>query len=258
MLKHFLNPPNWFTSASIFCGFYATVLAAGNTGGDPSVFYKAGLMIFFAGVFDMLDGRVARITGRGSDFGIQLDSLADVLSFGVAPAVLAWSWGLQPLGKPGLLFAFFFVLCGTFRLARFNTAEASTDAKLDYSRGLTITMAGGTLASMVMVHAAMGKTFVAHPSNVMLVMLALSLLMVSEVPYHALKAFRLKRLTIIALALFFGVSVTISIIYKNIAYLLFIVGTVHVMSGPLWAAMTLRKRRAASHGLTIEIDDDDE
>ncbi len=258
MIKHFLNPPNWFTSASIFCGFYAIVLAAGNAAGDPAIFYKAGLMIFFAGIFDLLDGRVARMTGRGSEFGVQLDSLADVVSFGVAPAVLAWSWGLKTLGIPGLIFAFFFVLCGAFRLARFNVVEADTEQKLPFSKGLTITMAGGTLASMVMVHTAMGKTFVAHPSNVLLVMLSLSLLMISEVPFHGLKAFRLKPLTLIGMALFFGASVTVSIIYRNIAYLLFILGSVHVLSGPLWAAATLRRRRAASHGITVELDEDED
>ena len=83
MLKHFLSPPNWFTSASIFCGFYAILLAASNPN-DPAVFYQAGLLIGFAGVFDMLDGRVARMTRTESEFGVQLDSLADVVSFGVA------------------------------------------------------------------------------------------------------------------------------------------------------------------------------
>jgi CDP-diacylglycerol--serine O-phosphatidyltransferase len=260
MLKHFLNPPNWFTSASIFCGFYAIVLAAGNIDANPAIFYKAGLMIFFAGVFDMLDGRVARLTGRGSDFGVQLDSLADAVSFGVAPATLAWSWGLKPLGIPGLLFAFFFALCGIFRLARFNIVEADTTTKADFSKGLTITMAGGTLASMVMVHVAIGRADVAHPMNVLLVMAALSMLMVSEVPYHGLKAFRLKRLTIVGLALFLGFCITVSIVYRNIAYLLFLVGTVHIISGPMMALLGFRARRRAlsRHGFTIDLDDDDE
>ena len=258
MIKHFLNPPNWFTSASIFCGFYAIVLAAGNTAGDPPVeeVEDAGEEDHQPGFVE--DRRVARMTGRGSEFGVQLDSLADVVSFGVAPAVLAWSWGLKALGIPGLIFAFFFVLCGAFRLARFNVVEADTEQKLPFSKGLTITMAGGTLASMVMVHTAMGKTFVAHPSNVLLVMLSLSLLMISEVPFHGLKAFRLKPLTLIGMALFFGASVTVSIIYRNIAYLLFILGSVHVLSGPLWAAATLRRRRAASHGITVELDEDED
>ena len=74
MLKQFLNPPNWFTSASLFCGLYAIILA-GQANGDPDYFYKAGLMVFFAGLFDALDGRVARMTGTGSQFGVQLDSL---------------------------------------------------------------------------------------------------------------------------------------------------------------------------------------
>ena len=80
MIKQFLNPPNWFTSASIFCGFYAILPASGADAGATQ-FYQAGLLIGFAGIFDMLDGRVARMTNSASEFGVQLDSLADVISY---------------------------------------------------------------------------------------------------------------------------------------------------------------------------------
>ena len=88
MLKHFLNPPNWFTFAQYFLRV-ASIMTAANTT-EPTAFIRQGLLIIYASIFDMLDGRVARITGRGSDFGIQLDSLADVVSFGVAFAVLVY------------------------------------------------------------------------------------------------------------------------------------------------------------------------
>jgi len=254
MVKHFLNPPNWFTSAGLFCGFYAIVLAAGNPG-DPAVFYKAGLMIVFAGVFDMLDGGVARLTKTGSDFGIQLDSLSDIVCFGLAPAVLVYSWGLAELGVPGLAAAFFFLVCGAFRLARFNVGADGT--KPLQSEGLTITMAGGTLASMVMVHAALGKTFVAHPGNVIWITLGFSLLMVSRVPFRTLKAFGLSPLALASLTVTLGSGVALAVIYRDIAFWICVVGFVYALSGPFEAVVFARGRRAAGHGILVDIDDDE-
>jgi CDP-diacylglycerol--serine O-phosphatidyltransferase len=256
MLKHFLNPPNWFTSASIFCGFYAMLLATG-AGDNPAVYYKAGLMIIFAGVFDMLDGGVARITGRGSEFGMQLDSLADVLSFGVAPALLVYSWGLAPLGGLGMAAAFFFVLCAAFRLARFNCDTDGTKTLM--SAGMTTTMAGGTLASMVMVHAAMGHMVVAHPVNVLWFTLTASVLMVSNVPFPGLKSLRLSRIGIASLAMAIGTATTLALLNRNIAFWFFTIAVVHMVSGPVVAAWSIRRRRrVASHGFEFDIDESDD
>ena len=125
MLKQALNPPNWFTSASLFCGLYA-ILLAGQAYGNldlvyrNELFYQAGLMIFFAGLFDMLDGRVARMTGTGTAFGVQLDSLVDIISFGVAPACLVYFWGFADHDALGVFVAGALMLAGAFRLARFN------------------------------------------------------------------------------------------------------------------------------------------
>src|SRR4051794_37418047 len=88
--------PNLFTLSSIFCGFYAFVLASGDPG--PKQFYQASLAVFFGLFFDMADGRVARMTRTQSDFGVQLDSLADLITFGAAPAVIVHKWGLTTLG----------------------------------------------------------------------------------------------------------------------------------------------------------------
>src|SRR5258708_25141661 len=110
--------PNLFTLSSIFCGFYAITLCAGEA--SPSQLYQAALAIFFAMFFDGFDGRVARLTKTQSDFGIELDSLADVISFGAAPALLVYKWALLPLGFVGVFLAFVFVACGALRLARFN------------------------------------------------------------------------------------------------------------------------------------------
>jgi len=236
MIRHFLNPPNWFTSASLFCGMYAVVLATG-VEGEPN-FYRASLMILFAAVFDMLDGRVARITGRGTDFGIQLDSLADMVSFGLAPAVLLYAWGIHTLGTFGLVGAFVFALCGAFRLARFNVA-ADGQAH-DHSEGLTITMAGATVASAVMAHAASGRTSVEHPWNVWVLAMLLGLLMVSRVPYRNAKSLALSRESMIALALVLGIVLAIAVRYRFPTAFITVLGA-YVVSGPL-EAMIRRKR----------------
>ena len=97
MIKHFLNPPNWFTAASIFCSVYAVSLVVG--GDTPArTMAQACILVIFAGLFDLLDGRVARLTKSFSDFGVQLDSLADLISFGLAPALIAYTWSLHELG----------------------------------------------------------------------------------------------------------------------------------------------------------------
>src|SRR3954471_22167882 len=110
--------PNLFTVTSIFCGFYAITLCAGEA--SPSQLYQAALAIFFAMFFDGFDGRVARLTKTQSEFGVELDSLADVMSFGVAPGLLMYKWALAPLGFWGLFASFSFAACGAMRLARFN------------------------------------------------------------------------------------------------------------------------------------------
>ncbi|MCB9741030.1 MAG: CDP-diacylglycerol--serine O-phosphatidyltransferase [Alphaproteobacteria bacterium] len=256
MLKHFLNPPNWFTSASIFCGFYALLLAAG-TPGDPSVFYKAGLLIGFAGIFDMLDGRVARLTGGGSEFGVQLDSLADVVSFGVAPAVLVYSWGLEGLGPVGLAAAFFYAICGTFRLARFNVETGDEDADPNFSKGLTITMAGGTMAAMVMSHAAMGRTFVSNPYLALLITLALAFLMVSDVPFRVFKN-NLNAKAKAGLALLLGVLAVGVSFNKAFAYPVLALLAFYVVAGPVEGLFRVgRRRRATSSGLLLEEEEED-
>src|SRR5436190_2152531 len=110
--------PNAFTAASIFCGTYAilhTVLHSG-----PEALYHSAIAVFFAGFFDMFDGRVARLTKTQSDFGMEFDSLADVISFGVAPAVIVYRWALWPIGPLGIISAICFASCGAIRLARFN------------------------------------------------------------------------------------------------------------------------------------------
>src|SRR5215467_15348996 len=116
--------PSLFTMGNMFCGYACIVYAMR---GD---FETAALFIGIAIVLDMLDGRIARLTGTASDFGVELDSLADVISFGVAPAILSFAWGLLPLGRLGWLAGFLFVTAAAMRLARFNLqANAGGDKR---------------------------------------------------------------------------------------------------------------------------------
>src|SRR5215831_11189482 len=110
--------PNLITLSSVFCGFDAIRLAGTAEGEDD--LYRAALLIIFAMFFDTLDGRVARMTKTQSVFGLQIDSLADVVSFGVAPSLLVYQWALQRLGVFGIVASFLFTACGAVRLARFN------------------------------------------------------------------------------------------------------------------------------------------
>lgn len=227
MLRQFLNPPNWFTSASLFCAMYSIVLATG-IGAEPD-FYRAGLMIMFAGVFDTVDGGVARLTRTGSAFGVQLDSLVDVVSFCLAPGILLHAWATHSLGAGGLAAAFFFALCGVFRLARFNTKADGT--KESFSEGLTTTMGGGTVAVAVMAHAASGRTDVEQPLFVVAFAILVALLMVSTIPYRGFKSFRLSRRTILGIAVFIG-AVLLTALKWNLATAFFAIGITYIVSGP--------------------------
>ena len=249
MLKHFLNPPNWFTSASLFCGLYAIVLATG-VEGEPN-FYRAGMMILWAGVFDMLDGRVARLTKSASEFGLQLDSIVDVCSFGIAPAVLLYAWGIHSLGWVGLAGAFFFALCGAFRLARFNQRALEKEGPPNTAMGVTITVAGGTVAAAVMTHAGIGLGDVEHPVWVLTLTIILATLMVSNVPYPTPKTFKLSRAWHFALALGMGAFLVIGFQFRWSAAFLAILGS-YVASGPIAAVLFRSRRREVAAAVQLD------
>jgi CDP-diacylglycerol---serine O-phosphatidyltransferase len=132
--------PTLFTIGNLFCGFYSLVLTF------RSEFERASLLVIAAGILDGLDGRIARMTGTSSPFGNEFDSLADIVSFGVAPALLSYHWALIPLGRMGWLVAFLFVVCAAMRLARFNIQSSATDKR--YFAGCPSPMAGGSVACL--------------------------------------------------------------------------------------------------------------
>ena len=143
--------PNLFTVSSIFLGFYALTLCTGDA--TPEQLYRAAIAIFFAMFFDAFDGRVARMTKTQSDFGMELDSLADVVSFGAAPALLVFKWALAPLGTVGLVISFSFAACGALRLARFNVLAMRGDkGSSRFFVGLPIPLAAGAIVALVIAH----------------------------------------------------------------------------------------------------------
>jgi CDP-diacylglycerol--serine O-phosphatidyltransferase len=180
--------PNLFTVSSIFLGFYSMTLASGDA--TPEELYRAALAIFFAIFFDMFDGRVARMTRTQSDFGVQLDSLADVISFGAAPALLVYRWALAPMGFMGLFLSFAFAACGALRLARFNVLAARGDkASHRFFTGLPIPLAAGALVSVVIAHYRHFGAPTAPTTHVPIAIgvTLLSFLMVSTVRYRTFK-----------------------------------------------------------------------
>ncbi len=175
--------PSVLTSVNLFFGLISLLKSIG---GEYSL---AALLIALALVLDGLDGLVARLTGTASDFGRELDSLSDLISFGVAPAVLAYCWGLSDLGRPGMVAAFGFVLCGALRLARFNIQTSSSDRR--HFVGLPIPAAAGALAALVYYYPSPVQDRVMG-ILVWLLMVTLAILMVSKMRYRSLKELDLK------------------------------------------------------------------
>jgi CDP-diacylglycerol--serine O-phosphatidyltransferase len=196
--------PNLFTTGALFCGFYGVIAAMR---GD---FESAAIAIFFAAVFDGLDGRIARLTNTQSKFGAEYDSLADMVSFGVAPALVAYSWALHGLGKIGWSASFIYVACAALRLARFNTQAESADK--NFFTGLASPAAACCLASAVWVCHDLGWVGDALPFEMSVVMALLTavmgLLMIANFPYYSFKGIdfrgRVPFVVIILVVLVFG------------------------------------------------------
>lgn len=241
--------PNLFTTAAMFAGFYAIIAAFR---GD---FSAAAVAVFVAGVLDGLDGRIARLTHTQSDFGVQYDSLSDLISFGLAPALVMYVWSLSELralgplwGKLGWCVAFVYVACGALRLARFNTQVGVADKR--YFQGLASPAAAGLCMAFVWSATNLGFSgaqlmFVTAP----LVAIA-GLLMVSRVRYFSFKAWpkndRVSFLWIIA-----AVLILAALAIKP-EYVLFALAAVYVVSGPVITLYGLRQRRRVRRRHSVE------
>ena len=229
--------PNLFTTMNIFCGFYA-VIAAVN--GDTNA---AAIAILVAAIFDALDGKIARVTHSTSRFGVEYDSLADLISFGLAPGLMIYLWALKPLGRLGWLAAFLFMVCGALRLARFNTQVDSV--KSDYFVGLPIPAAAGMLAATVLLHHRLGIGTSANKILILMLIYILSFLMVSSIKFYSFKKPELfKKMNFNVLV---GAVLIMIFIAAQPAIALFSIGLAYIMSGPfgfLRKYKALKKKKA--------------
>lgn len=204
--------PNLFTLSSVLCGYYAILILSDRSTNDD--FYRAALLIIFALFFDGIDGRVARLTKTQTAIGVQLDSLADVISFGVAPAILVYYWSLVELGTGGMLIGFIYVACGAIRLARFNVVSTADDGQPrkpgKYTQGLPIPAAAGILISIVVANTLTGK-LPFSPVIISALVIMLAVFMVSAMPFRSFKDLRLNWRTVLLVSTALGVTVWIAL-----------------------------------------------
>ena len=216
--------PNLITTLSLLSGFYS-ILAS--TSGE---FYKAALAIFLSAILDGADGRVARMLNAQSPFGEQYDSLADLLAFGIAPAILVYSFALEPLGRIGLGCAFVFTACGAFRLARFNVQVGIVDKK--YFVGLASPLAAILVTAAVMVAIDHNEWVGQYDTLIMILFAAwvviCGLLMVSNVKYYSFKEFDKKKVPFVALIV---AVLVLSILIYDIPVGILAIGVIYALSG---------------------------
>lgn len=223
--------PNLLTTGGLFSGFFAIVSSMNGR------FEAAAVAIFIAMIFDGLDGRVARLTNTQSEFGAQYDSMSDMLSFGIAPALVAYNWGLAEYGKFGWLAAFIYVACAALRLARFNANLGVTDGR--FFQGLASPAAAAIIAGMVW----SGSIYQVDGDNigylVGLLTIVTGLLMVSNFRYNSFKDLnwrdRVSFLTILMVVLVFVV------IAARPAEMLFGIFFIYACSGPITTIRSVRK-----------------
>jgi len=231
--KGFYLLPNLFTTAALFAGFYAVVAAM------KGMFDIAAMAIFIAMVADGLDGRVARLTNTQSAFGAEYDSLSDMISFGIAPALVAYSWGLHTLGKLGWLSAFVYAAATALRLARFNTSTSSNDKRFFY--GLPCPAAAAVVASTIWVLQLLSLRNDFLIFIVGVVTILMGVLMLSNVRYHSFKQVDLKgRVPFIAIIILVLVFVGIALDPPVILFLGF-VG--YAISGPIMMLFLSKPKR---------------
>lgn len=226
--------PNLVTTGGLFAGFYGIVATMN---GDYDL---AAWFILISAVFDALDGKVARLTGTTSRFGVEYDSLVDLVSFGVAPGLLMYSWALQPFGKFGWLAAFLYVVCGALRLARFNIQVNTVESRRFV--GLPIPAAAAMVASCVLLFYYLGGTGTIKKISVLLLIYVLAYLMVSNHSYHSFKDPELVKrqpFGFLVLAIIF-----IIIIVAQPEIMLFSLASIYVVSGPVGLLLKLFKRKS--------------
>jgi len=217
--------PNLFTTGALFAGFFAILRAIQ---GD---FEQAAMAVFVAMILDGLDGRVARMTNTQSEFGVQYDSLSDVISFGLAPAVIVFQWSLNGISdRWGMLGAFVFLAAAAVRLARFNVQVDTVDKK--YFVGLASPAAAAVLMGMVWVFEEHGIPFNEHIGWVWIITVVTGLLMVSSMPYYSFKSVSPRlRVSFVSVPLLILVFV---LALKDFPLTLWVIASAYALSAPLW------------------------
>jgi CDP-diacylglycerol--serine O-phosphatidyltransferase len=236
--------PNIFTSLNLFCGFYAVIASI------DGKYIAASIAIIIGVMFDIMDGKIARATNTTSKFGIEYDSLADLISFGLAPGIMIYCWALRPLGRIGWLAAFLFMACGALRLARFNSQIGIISS--DHFVGLPIPAAAGVAATTVLFCHKLGMWGEINPIFIMVLLYLLSFLMVSTIKYNSFKKPELFR------KMNFNVLVAVILILIFIAaqpsVALFVLGLTYVISGPFITFRSHRRIKQETPG-TDELDE---
>jgi CDP-diacylglycerol--serine O-phosphatidyltransferase len=227
--------PNTLTLCGMFCGFYAILSSF------KGHFVIAAWAILIANIFDGLDGWVARLTNSTTRFGVQLDSLSDLVAFGVAPGVLIYSWGLQPFGRIGWGAAFLFVICGALRLARYNVQMGSEESKAFV--GLPIPGAGTVVASLVLFYSEIWGGLAGRNFFVLLLPVLLAGLMVSTLRFHGLKEIDFKTRKPFWLLVAIVVAIVLILMYPE--EIIFLFAITYVMSGLVEGYITFRKKKEA-------------
>lgn len=226
--------PNLFTTGAMFAGFYAIIASI------RADFESAAIAIFFAMLFDGLDGRVARLTNTASKFGEEYDSLSDMVSFGVAPALLVYNWGLGELGKFGWSVAFIYLACAALRLARFNAQIE--DADKAWFTGLASPAAAAAITATVWVcndTGMLGSELAIEVSAAVAVLTAvIGVLMIANVPYYSFKTIDVRRRVPFAMVIL--VVLIFSLVTVDPPRVLLAASLLYAASGPL---MLLRRPR---------------
>jgi len=225
--------PNLLTTAALFAGFYAIVAAM------QERFEPAAIAIFVAMVLDGLDGRVARLTQTQSVFGGEYDSLADMVSFGLAPALVIYAWALESLGKSGWLAAFVFTAGAALRLARFNTQKGVVDKR--YFQGLASPAAAAFVAGLVWVGVDLGIAGEDVRLIAFVVTVLAGLLMVSNFRYRSFKDINARGRMPFIMAV--AVMLIFTIVFIQPPLILFTMAAVYTLSGIVVTVIELHRRR---------------
>ena len=224
--------PNLFTTASLFAGIYAIISSI------QGQYIHAAIAIPISLVLDGLDGRIARMTHTTSQFGVEYDSLSDLVAFGVAPSILAYNWSLASFGKWGWLAAAMFVICGALRLARFNVQVGVIDSR--YFNGLAIPAAAIVISSTVLLYFYLGGEGTFPHVSILVGVMALALLMVSSIKFYSFKDLHfLTREPFMTVVL---AVILMIIVLAEPQIMIFTFAVSYAISGPIWWILRMARR----------------